>query len=66
MSPRGPYRRHSAQFKLQLCHEIVSPQSANRYAMERITYSACFRLRPIATPSLWPSRTAQRTAPAGR
>ena len=24
MSSRGPYRRHSAQFKLQLCQEIRS------------------------------------------
>ena len=24
MSSRGPYRRHSAQFKLQLCHDIRS------------------------------------------
>ncbi len=24
MSSRGPYRRHSAQFKLQLCYDIRS------------------------------------------
>jgi transposase len=32
MSSRGPYRRHTPQFRLQLCHEIRSGATGRRDA----------------------------------
>ena len=40
MSSRGPYRRHSAQFKLQLCHDIRSGTLGRRDAQRKYTLSA--------------------------
>jgi transposase-like protein len=40
MSKRGPYRRHSAQFKLQLCQEIRSGGLGRRDAQEKYSLSA--------------------------
>lgn len=40
MSSRGPYRRHSAQFKLQLCHDIRSDTLGRRDAQRKYTLSA--------------------------
>lgn len=40
MSSRGPYRRHSAQFKLQLCHDIRSGTLGRRDAQRKCTLSA--------------------------
>ncbi|BEP68471.1 MULTISPECIES: transposase [unclassified Variovorax] len=40
MSARGPYRRHSAQFKLQLCQEIRSGALGRRDAQRKYTLSA--------------------------
>ncbi|HET6599804.1 MAG TPA: transposase [Burkholderiaceae bacterium] len=40
MSSRNAYRRHSAQFKLQLCQEIRSGGLARRSAQERYNVSA--------------------------
>lgn len=40
MSKRGPYRRHSAQFKLQLCQEIRSGGLGRRDAQNKYSLSA--------------------------
>lgn len=40
MSKRGPYRRHSAQFKLQLCQEIRSGGLGRRDARHKYSLSA--------------------------
>jgi transposase-like protein len=40
MSSRGPYRRHSAQFKLQLCHDVRSGVLGRRDALRKFTLSA--------------------------
>ena len=40
MSSRGPYRRHSVQFKLQLCHDIRSGALGRRDAQRKYTLSA--------------------------
>ncbi len=40
MSSRGPYRRHSAQFKLQLCQEIRSGGLGRRDAQKKYSLSA--------------------------
>jgi transposase len=40
MSSRGPYRRHSAQFTLQLCHDIRSGVLGRRDAQRKYTLSA--------------------------
>jgi transposase len=40
MSSRGPYRRHSAQFRLQLCHDIRSGTLGRRDAQRKYTLSA--------------------------
>jgi hypothetical protein len=40
MSSRGPYRRHSAQFKLQLCQEIRSGALGRRDAQKKYSRSA--------------------------
>lgn len=40
MSKRGPYRRHSAQFKLQLCQEIRSGGLGRRDAQQKYRLSA--------------------------
>ena len=40
MSSRGPYRRHSAQFKLQLCHNIRSGILGRRDAQRKYALSA--------------------------
>jgi len=40
MSSRGPYRWHSAQFKLQLCHDIRSGTLGRRDAQQKYTLSA--------------------------
>ncbi|KLN52897.1 hypothetical protein [Variovorax paradoxus] len=40
MSSRGPYRRHSAQFKPQLCHDIRSGALGRRDAQRKYTLSA--------------------------
>lgn len=42
MSSRGPYRRHSAKFKLQLCHDIRSGAVGRRDAQRKYTFSANF------------------------
>jgi transposase len=39
MSKRGPYRRHSAQFRLQLCQEIRSGGLGRREAQEKYSLS---------------------------
>jgi transposase-like protein len=39
MSSRGPYRRHSPQFKLQLCNEIRSGALARREAQRKYSLS---------------------------
>jgi len=40
MSSRGSYRRHSAQFKLQLCQEIRSSGFGRRDAQKKYSLSA--------------------------
>jgi transposase-like protein len=40
MSSRGPYRRHAAQFKLQLCQEIRSGLIGRREAQTKYSLSA--------------------------
>ena len=40
MSSRAPYRRHSAQFKLQLCQEIRSGALGRRDAQKKYSLSA--------------------------
>ena len=40
MSSRGPYRRHSAQFKLQLCQDIRSGVLGRRDAQKKYALSA--------------------------
>jgi len=40
MSSRGPYRRHSAQFKLQLCQDIRSGVLGRRDAQKKYSLSA--------------------------
>ena len=40
MPARGPYRRHSVQFKLQLCHDIRSGSLGRRDAQKQYTLSA--------------------------
>ncbi len=40
MSSRGPYRRHSPQFKLQLCNDIRSGALARREAQKKYSLSA--------------------------
>lgn len=40
MSSRGPYRRHSAQFKLHLCHEIRTGGLGRRDAQKKYSLSA--------------------------
>lgn len=40
MSSRGPYRRHSPQFKLQLCHDIRSGALGRRDAQKKYSLSA--------------------------
>ena len=40
MSSRGPYRRHSAQFKLQLCQDIRSGILGRRDAQKKYALSA--------------------------
>lgn len=40
MPSRGPYRRHSAQFKLQLCQEIRSGGLVRRDAQKKYSLSA--------------------------
>ena len=37
---RGPYRRHSAQFKLQLCHDIRSGTIGRKEAQRKYSLSA--------------------------
>lgn len=39
MSSRGPYRRHSAQFKLQHCQEIRTGALGRRDAQKKYTLS---------------------------
>lgn len=39
MSSRGPYRRHAAPFKLQLCQEIRSGGLGRREAQEKYSLS---------------------------
>ena len=40
MSSRAPYRRHSAQFKLQLCQEIRCGALGRRDAQNKYSLSA--------------------------
>jgi transposase len=40
MSTRGPYRRHSPQFKLQLCNDIRSGAIGRRDAQKKYSLSA--------------------------
>ena len=40
MSSRGPYRRHAAQFKLQLCQEIRGGSIGRRDAQTKYSLSA--------------------------
>lgn len=40
MSSRGPYRRHTAQFKLQLCSDIRSGALGRRDAQRKYALSA--------------------------
>src|SRR5690554_3372131 len=40
MSPRGPYRRHSMQFKLQLCQDIRNGVIGRRDAQRTYSVSA--------------------------
>ena len=40
MSSRGPYRRHTAQFKLQLCSDIRSGALGRRDAQKKYALSA--------------------------
>lgn len=40
MTSRGPYRRHSAQFKLQLCQDIRSGELGRRDAQKKYSLSA--------------------------
>jgi transposase-like protein len=40
MTSRGPYRRHTPQFKLQLCQEIRSGALGRRDAQEKYSLSA--------------------------
>lgn len=40
MSSRGPYRRHTAQFKLQLCTDIRSGVLGRRDAQKKYSLSA--------------------------
>ena len=40
MSSRGPYRRHAAQFKLQLCQDIGSGELGRRDAQKKYSLSA--------------------------
>ncbi len=40
MSPRGPYRRHTSQFKLQLCQQIRSGAIGRREAQKKYSLSA--------------------------
>jgi transposase-like protein len=40
MSPRGPYRRHSPQFKLQICSDIRSALISRRDAQKQYNISA--------------------------
>ena len=44
MSSQGPYRRHSAQFKLQLCQDIRSGVLGRRDAQKKYSLSRpCFK-----------------------
>ena len=47
MSSRGPYRRHSAQFKLQLCHDIRTGALGRRDAQKTIREDGPERLSSI-------------------
>lgn len=40
MSHRGPYRRHTAQFKLQLCHDILDGTVGRKEAQRKYSLSA--------------------------
>ena len=40
MSSRGPYRRHSPQFKLQLCNDIRAGSISRREAQRKYSLSA--------------------------
>ena len=40
MAARGPYRRHSAQFKLQLCHDIRSGALGRSEARRKYSLSS--------------------------
>lgn len=40
MSSRGPYRRHTAQFRLQLCTDIRSGLIGRREAQQKYRLSA--------------------------
>ena len=40
MTSRGPYRRHAAQFKLQLCQDIRFGELGRRDAQKRYSLSA--------------------------
>jgi len=40
MSSRSPYRRHSPQFKLQMCQEIRSGALGRRDAQKKYSLSA--------------------------
>ena len=40
MSSRGPYWRHAAQFKLQLCQDIRSGELGRRDAQKKYSLSA--------------------------
>ena len=40
MAARGPYRRHSAQFKLQLCHDIRSGALGRNEARRKYSVSS--------------------------
>lgn len=40
MSSRGPYRRHAASFKLQLCQDIRSVELGRRDAQKKYSLSA--------------------------
>ena len=50
MSSRGPYRRHSAQFKLQLCHDIRSGIAALERKVRQLTMELGF-VKKNATPA---------------
>lgn len=40
MSSRGSYRRHSSQFKIQVCQEIRAGELGRRGAQEKYNLSA--------------------------